>query len=172
MSIAPKQVGLVATIANLAASGALTVAGAVEQYRILHLAQTTAAIVATLPAPVDATVLFALSAVNTGTASIVVEGLTIAAGGAGSFAWTGSAWAVATPPTLPVEEVLAVTALNTVANTTGTPNTASLVSWYVNGNRVREGAGLSIAGQVVTVAPATLGFDLSPTDIVSIVYYA
>ena len=170
-SIAPKQVGLVGSIANQTVTGTVTVTGAIEQYRILDFAQTTAGLTLTLPNPVDATVQFVLDLINTGTASFLSAGVTVPAGGAVSFVWSGTAWLAAPVASVAVREVLSVTAQNTIANTVGTPSASKPIDFYVNGSRVRNGNGLAVVGQAVTVTAATLGFNVATTDDVEIAYY-
>jgi len=69
-------------------------------------------------------------------------------------------------------DILTVTALNTVSNLSRLPS-GSLVLYYVNGQVVdakNPGSGISIAGQIATVAPVTLGYNLAVTDTVEAMY--
>lgn len=90
----PKQVGSSGLIADMAASGAIPLPSPVEQYRSLAISQATAAVIATIPAPSDTSILFALPVSNSGTAIMTVQGVVIPAGASAVFVWSGSVWSV------------------------------------------------------------------------------
>jgi len=175
-SIAPKQVGLVGAVANQTVAGAITVVGSIEQYRVLDFAQTTAGNLAlTLPNPSDPTVQFVLDLINTGTANCTVQGFVLNASSAISLVWSGTAWLAAPTSSIAATESPSVTAQNTVSNLTGFPNVARPVAFFVNGIRVANGAGIALGGannQVVTVTPATLGYNIATTDSVVVTYFS
>lgn len=89
--IAPKQLGRVELISDMATGGTLAVTR-IEQYRAVQIAQSTAGQVLTLPAPIDTGVRFGLDVANTGTVSFEMGSRTVGAGSVMRFYWTGSAW--------------------------------------------------------------------------------
>lgn len=63
---------------------------------------------------------------------------------------------------------LTVTGLNTISNITQTGIDLNTVNFYVNGQAIKNGQGISTTtGGSVTVTPATLGYDIETTDIVT-----
>jgi Protein of unknown function (DUF2793) len=108
------------------------------------------------------------------------------------YKWDGSAWAVEIPAdgmlvmnvatnklrqfdatvwatpigSTEIVELLAPTAQNTIPNLSAVPVDVNDITFYVNGMTVDTlaGSGISVAGQAVTVTPATLGFDVETTD--------
>jgi len=174
MSLAPKQVGAVAAIADLPTGGAITLGATarIEQYRAVTIGQTTAGQTATLPAPVDATVVFGLDVVHVGSAALTMYGVTLTPGSSTRFTWDGDSWNGLAGPaaTLPTIVTLTPTAQNTIPNVATPPRAGSPVQFFVNGDFVAAGLALSAAG-VVTATPATVGYNIEPTDGVTIVYY-
>lgn len=170
-SIAPKQVGLVGVVANAVAGGVATFTGAtnIEQLRLIDFNQTTAGQTFTLPAPADTSVQFVLDVVNTGTASFSLYGMTVGAGTGAMVAWSGTMWVVTPPASAANVETATITALNTVANLAGTPNTAKPISWFLNGARINSG--ISVAGKAVTFTAATVGYNLQTSDELVVEYY-
>lgn len=95
----------------------------------------------------------------------------------GTTVWSATDWAIFSGGAwrrigggILVVEQLAVTALNTVANLTFTPKNVNQVLFFVNRTVVTPLDGMTVAGVVITVTPATLGYDLATTDTV-IAYY-
>ncbi|QGM46115.1 hypothetical protein [Methylocystis heyeri] len=94
LAVAPTQIGSAATIADIAASGAITVTGAIEQYRGLVFTQTTANIAVTLPSPQNTALVFWLPIAHKGTAAIAVQGVVIYPGHTMLVGWDGASWDV------------------------------------------------------------------------------
>ena len=61
--------------------------------RVIVIAQTTAGLTLTLPAPSDASVISGLDVINSGTAAFTMYGETVQPGALIRCAWMGSAWA-------------------------------------------------------------------------------
>ena len=174
MAIQVKQIGVVEPIADLATGGAisLAVASRIEQVRAVTINQTTASQTITLPAPVDASVVFSLDVHNIGSAEFSLYGVSLAAGQMARYGWNGSAWAPDAAPTSvgATRETLVPTAQNTVPNLAAAPLSGSLVKVYCNGVHVVSGIAVSAAG-AVTVTPATLGFNVETTDEIVVEYF-
>lgn len=69
-----------------------------------------------------------------------------------------------------VQELLTITATNTINNLTFAPKNVNQVLFFVNRTIVTTLDGITVAGQAITVTPATLGYDIETTDTV-IAYY-
>ncbi len=100
LSIAPKQIGLVYSIANIPTGvGSLTLpAGTtIEQYRAVVLNQTsTGASTVAFHTPTDATVIFGLDFINKGTQPLTISNIgVITAGATVRYEWTGAAYVTA-----------------------------------------------------------------------------
>lgn len=81
------------SLADFAANGAVgTAAATVDMASTLHIAQATASIVLTLPAPTNAQGGRVLTVVNTGTVAVTVGGEVISAGKGQAFEWDGTVW--------------------------------------------------------------------------------
>lgn len=174
-AIAPKQIGLDATIADLATGGAVTLPNSTraEQYRVIAINQTTASQTITLPAPTDTSVRFSLDILNVGTASFTMYGVAISAGGATTMHWNGTAWTqdvAGATPVVPTEQNLVPTAQNTVPKLSSAPKAGYPVRFYVNGQFVPNGIVTDASGNV-TVTSATVGFNIETTDRVDVLYY-
>lgn len=171
---APKQIGLVEAIVDMATGGEVVLATAVraEQLRAVVVTQTTADQIITLPAPTDATVVFSVDVMNAGTVAFAMYGVTIGAAQKARFGWNGVAWVVDAAPTSgkPTLEHLVPTADNTVPNLTAAPKAGGPISFHVNGVLVSAGI-ISDAAGAITITPATLGYNVSVTDVVSVKYY-
>ena len=63
-------------------------------------------------------------------------------------------------------ELLTVTALNTVSNLTNTPDDLANLTLFVNGQAVDSlgGTNFTVAGLVITLIPAGIGYDIAPGD--------
>ena len=174
MSVVIKQVGLVGEISDLATGGAivLPVGKRIEQYRALTVTQTTAAQTLTLPAPIDATVVFGLQVSSIGSASFTMYGVTLNANATGTFYWNGTVWSPdATPMSSgTVVEDLVPTAQNVVPDLSVAPRAGTPIKVFVNGKLERAGIAVSGAG-VITVTPATLGYNLEVVDTVAVEFY-
>lgn len=74
---------------------------------------------------------------------------------------------------VPVGTTLTVTATNTISALPTTPKSGTPVTFMINGLSVLAGAssGINVAGTVVTVTPATLGYSVATTDVVIIEYF-
>lgn len=170
---APKQVGLQATIADIAAGGAVALpAGTViDQYRVLVISQTTAGQAITLPSPDDTSILYGIDVMNSGTASFTMFGVTITAQGKARFGWDGDSWSADTAPTQVnvVAESLTPTAQNTIPDLATPPAPGTVTRFYVNGERIDSGITVDASG-VITVAPATLGYNIATSDKISVDY--
>lgn len=82
------------SLPNFAANGSLgTAANTVDKYHTFYIPQTTVGISLTLPTPTVTSDSTQISVHNTGSASITVNGLVIAANEAGLFQWNGIVWA-------------------------------------------------------------------------------
>ena len=108
--LAPKQVGLVLSVANFPAGvnafPAFLPTASMESYRAVEFAQNTAGASTSLPAPVDATIIFGVDVINTGTASLTVSGAVIPAGSGVRYEWNGFGW---TPMSVPTSALVAAT---------------------------------------------------------------
>lgn len=171
--IAPKQVGLIEASGDLAAGGAVPLATAsrIEQCRVVTIAQTTASQTATLPDPVDTSVLMSISVMNIGSADLTMYGVTISSGTSATFHWNGTAWTadVAASSSATIE-VLTPTADNTVPNASTAPAAGTPQLFFVNGDHVPAGITMDAAG-AITVVPATVGYNVSATDTVTVQYF-
>lgn len=174
MSVAPKQVGLVVPINDMATGGAvaLPVGLRIEQLRALTIGQTTAAQTISLPNPVDTSIVFGLQVSNTGSVSFVMYNVTLAPGTNGTYYWNGAAWGPdATPHAVnAVVEHLVPSGVNTVPALASARRTGTAAKVYVNGVLVSAGITVDLPG-AVTVDPVALGYGVAPTDIVSVEYY-
>lgn len=174
MSVAPKQVGLVSAITDLATGGAIALGAGlrIEQHRALTINQTTAAQTATLPAPTDSTVIFALQVTNIGTAALTMYGTTLTSHTSATFYWDGTQWTtVVAASSMPTIQTLTPTAQNTIPNVTTAPRAGSPAQFFVNGDFVASGLAMSAAG-AITATAATVGYNIETTDRVTVVYYA
>ena len=173
-SVVPKQVGLVEAVADLATGGAVTLATAArtEQLRAMTIAQTTAGQSVTLPDPTDTSVIFSLDVINIGSAAFTMYGVTVSANAKARFAWTGTAFVPDVAPTATgsTVETLTPTADNTVPNVATAPKAGTSQTFFVNGALVPAGITMDAAG-AVTIVPATVGYNVSVTDTVTVIYY-
>ena len=174
MSIAIKQLGLVSAISDLPAGGAIAlgVGLRIEQHRALTVNQTTAAQTLTLPAPVDATVIFGLQVSNIGSVDFTMHGVTLSPASSATYYWNGSAWSPDAAPQAGgvVVETLTPTAQNVVPSLATARRSGTPVLVFVNGSFVSAGIAVSVPG-VVTVDPVALGYNVEVTDRVSVSYH-
>ncbi|MCW2957003.1 MAG: hypothetical protein JWO69_1872, partial [Thermoleophilia bacterium] len=85
-----------AAITNLAAGGAIgSAATTVDVDTTFTVTQTTAGQTLSLPSPTTTTAGRIVYVINTGTASFIMHGVTVAAGASQQYVWTGSAWTAA-----------------------------------------------------------------------------
>ena len=172
--LAPKQIGLVSPINDLATGGviALAVGLRIEQHRALLVDQTTAGQALTLPAPVDDSVVMALQVSNIGSAAFTMYGVTLSVASSATFYWNGTAWTADVAPTSvgAVVEALTPTAENAVPALASAPKTGTPVKFFVNGSYVTAGI-TSDAGGAITVDAAALGYNVDSVDTVTAEYY-
>ena len=90
--IYPKQLGETASTVDMPTGGEVAVSGYIELYRALTVSQTTASQSLTLPAPFDATVVFGLDVINTGSAAFSLHGTDLPPNNSMHITWDGSQW--------------------------------------------------------------------------------
>ena len=171
--LAPKQVGLVTASPDMPTGGAVAL-GALraEQHRALTVNQTTAGQAITLPAPVDATVIFGLDVHNIGSASFTLYGVTVTAGASARYSWNGTAYSADVAPTAngSTVEILTPSGQNAVPDVAVAPKAGSSAMFFVNGALATAGVSMDAAG-VITVDPVALGYNVETVDRVTVVYY-
>lgn len=169
----PKQVGLIADIADLAAGGAITLTAATtsEQYRALSIAQTTAGQAVTIPDPTDTSVKMAIDIHNTGSAAFTMYGRTVDPNTFARFAWDGTQWtrAVDDAGSFDITETLTPSAQNTVPNLANGVAAGSTPKVYINCVRAVVGVAVSAAG-AITITPALLTYNVETSDTVTVDY--
>lgn len=172
--VAMKQVGIVSAIGDIGASGpvVLGVGLRIEQHRALTINQTTAAVTLSLPAPVDASVVFGLQVSNVGNAAFTMYGVTLAPSSGATYYWNGVAWSPDAAPQAGgvAVEHLVPTAANVIPSLAVAPRAGTPTMVYMNGVLAPTGFTVSIAG-AVTVDPVVLGVNVGETDIVSVEYH-
>lgn len=172
--VMPKQNGLTADIADLPTGGEITLpAGTVaEQYRGLNIAQTTAGQVVTIPDPSNASVTNTpIILMNTGSSAFVAYGRTVSPGTLAIYAWNGTAYARSVDEVGAVEtqETLTPTGLNAVPDLAAGVAAGTVARLHINGQREVTGVAVSAAG-VITLTPATIGYDVDGTDEIVVDY--
>lgn len=173
MSTAPKQVGLVEPVADLPTGGAvpLAVASRAEQLRSVVITQTTAGQTATLPDPVDTSVIFGLDVHNVGSATLTMYGVALTANSMMRVGWNGSSYSADVAPTATgaTKATVTPTAQNVVPSVAA-PQAGTDALFFVNGDLVSDGITMDGAG-AISVVPATVGYNLETTDSVTVWYY-
>lgn len=173
-NVAIKQLGLVSAITDIVASGPVVLAGAlrIEQHRALTIAQTTPTIALTLPAPVDASVIFGLQVSNIGSAPFTMYGVTLSPDNSATYYWNGAAWSPDASPQAGgvLVEHLVPTAANVIPSLSTAPRVGTPINVFLNGVLAPAGFSVSVLG-AVTVAPLILGVNVAETDVVSVEFH-
>lgn len=174
-SLAPKQYGLVELVGDMATGGPVVLANATnsEQLRAVVISQTTAGQTITLPNPLDTSVVMSIDVHNDGSAAFTMYGVTLTTDAMARFGWNGAMWVPDVAPTAggPTREILTATAQNVLPSLAVAPIAGTVVKFYINGKHEVAGISSSAAG-VITVVPATLGYNIETVDEVVVEYYS
>jgi hypothetical protein len=173
--LAPKQIGLVSAIGDLATGGAIALGVGlyIEQHRALTVNQTTAGQVVTLPNPLDSGVVFSLDVHNVGSAPVSMYGVMVTNGASARFSWNGGAWSADVAPTATGATLVTKipTAQNVVSDIVPAPVAGTSTLFFVNGALVPAGITHDAAG-VITINPSVVGYNIEEFDVFQILYYS
>ena len=155
--------------ADLPASGIWAYPTAIEQYRAIEFAQNLANVVTTLPAPFDSTIQVGIDVINTGTATIIVSGISVASGSASRMTWSGLAWLTTSLSATSVNrtQFFTATAGQTTFTLTIPPLNTSTVVMTVNGVNYIASSDITVLASVITWLNAFL---LASSDVIYVKY--